>query len=102
LEQTYELLNAILMVHINSDTGAELPPSVLTHIGRFTECVTPLGEKKPLILMTIVRTLHKIHTFVEAQQNASKLKNFFHQGEMSKLLKDCKTGLQQGIETFKV
>ncbi|KAJ7857408.1 hypothetical protein B0H13DRAFT_1902273 [Mycena leptocephala] len=27
LEQTYELLNAILMVHINSDTGAELPPS---------------------------------------------------------------------------
>ncbi|KAJ7892169.1 hypothetical protein B0H13DRAFT_1886907 [Mycena leptocephala] len=26
LEQTYELLNAILMVHINSDTGTELPP----------------------------------------------------------------------------
>ncbi|KAJ7907775.1 hypothetical protein B0H13DRAFT_2499871 [Mycena leptocephala] len=37
LEQTYELLNAILMVHINSDTGAELSPSVLTHIGKFTE-----------------------------------------------------------------
>ncbi|KAJ7906621.1 hypothetical protein B0H13DRAFT_1880399 [Mycena leptocephala] len=84
LEQTYELLNAILMVHINSDTGAELPPSVLTHIGKFTE------------------TLHKIHTFVEAQQNSSKLKNFFHQGEISTLLKDCRTGLQQGLEIFKV
>ncbi|KAJ7887159.1 hypothetical protein B0H13DRAFT_1888949 [Mycena leptocephala] len=76
LEQTYELLNAILMVHINSDTGAELPP--------------------------IIRTLHKIHTFVEAQQNSSKLKNFFHQGKMSTLLKDCKTGLQQGFGIFQI
>ncbi|KAJ7891117.1 hypothetical protein B0H13DRAFT_1887291 [Mycena leptocephala] len=84
LEQTYELLNAILMVHINSDTGAELPPSVLTHIAKFTE------------------TLHKIHTFVEAQQKGSMLKNFFHQGEISTLLKDCKAGLQQGLETFQV
>ncbi|KAJ7930831.1 P-loop containing nucleoside triphosphate hydrolase protein [Mycena leptocephala] len=84
LEQTYELLKGILMVHINSDTGAELPPSVLTHIGRFTE------------------TLQKIHTFVEAQQNGSIIKNFFHQGEMSKLLKDCRAGLQQGLEIFKV
>ncbi|KAJ7877150.1 hypothetical protein B0H13DRAFT_1893366 [Mycena leptocephala] len=50
LEQTYQLLNAIMMVHIESDTGGELPPSVLNHIGKFTE------------------TLHKIHTFVEAQQ----------------------------------
>jgi hypothetical protein len=46
LEQTYELLSGILMVHINSDTGAELPPSVLTHIGRFTEYVTPLRRWK--------------------------------------------------------
>ncbi|KAJ7869258.1 hypothetical protein B0H13DRAFT_2557866 [Mycena leptocephala] len=83
LEQNYELLNAILMVHINSDTGAELPPSVLTHIGKFTE------------------TLHKIHTFVEAQQKGSTLKNFFRQGEMSALLKDCKAGLQQGLEFFR-
>ncbi|KAJ7907773.1 hypothetical protein B0H13DRAFT_1879228 [Mycena leptocephala] len=96
LEQTYELLNAILMVHINSDTGAELPPSVLTHIGKFT-------EKKPhWVLATVIRTLHKIHTFVEAQQNNSKLKNFFCQGEMSTLLKDCKAGLQQGFEIFQV
>jgi hypothetical protein len=37
MEQTYELLNAILMVHIKSETGAELPPSVLKYIGKFTE-----------------------------------------------------------------
>ncbi|KAJ7896137.1 hypothetical protein B0H13DRAFT_2523447 [Mycena leptocephala] len=84
MEQTYELLNAILIVHIKSDTGGELPPSVLTHIGKFTE------------------TLHKIHTFVEAQQNGSKVKKFFHQGEMSTLLKDCRAGLQQGFEVFQV
>ncbi|KAJ7899910.1 P-loop containing nucleoside triphosphate hydrolase protein [Mycena leptocephala] len=101
LEQSYELLNAILMVHINSDTGAELPPSVLTHIGKFTEYVASLG-KPPVILTTVVRTLHKIHTFVEAQQKGSTLKNFFRQGEMSTLLKGCKAGLQQGLEIFQV
>ncbi|KAJ7876213.1 hypothetical protein B0H13DRAFT_1893796 [Mycena leptocephala] len=84
MEQTYELLNAILMVHIKSETGAELPPSVLKYIGKFTE------------------TLHKIHTFVEAQQNGSKIKKFFHQGEMSTLLKDCKAGLQHGLQVFQI
>jgi hypothetical protein len=46
MEQTYELLNALLIVHIKSDTGGELPPSVLTHIGKFTEYVAHLGGKK--------------------------------------------------------
>ncbi|KAJ7842088.1 hypothetical protein B0H13DRAFT_1909980 [Mycena leptocephala] len=62
LEEAYKLLNAVLMVHVKSHTGGELPPSVLSHIGKFTE------------------TLHKIHTFVEAQQNGSKVKSFFRQG----------------------
>ncbi|KAJ7912932.1 hypothetical protein B0H13DRAFT_1874375 [Mycena leptocephala] len=84
MEQIYELLNAIIIVHIKSDTGGELPPSVLTHIGKFTE------------------TLHKIHTFVEAQQNGSKIRKFFRQGEMSTLLKDCEAGLQQGLEVFQM
>ncbi|KAJ7891120.1 hypothetical protein B0H13DRAFT_2276953 [Mycena leptocephala] len=73
-----------LLKNMQSDTGGELPPSVLTHIGKFTE------------------TLHKIHTFVEVQQNGSRVKKFFHQGEMSTLLKDCKAGLQQGFEFFQV
>jgi hypothetical protein len=39
LEQTYKLLNAVLMVHVKSDTGGELPPSVLSHVGKFMEYV---------------------------------------------------------------
>jgi hypothetical protein len=53
-------------------------------------------------LTTAIRTLHKIHTFVEAQQKGSTLKNFFRQGEMGTLLKDCKAGLRQGFEIFQV
>jgi hypothetical protein len=61
-------------------------------------------EKKKLcvVLTTAIRTLHKIHTFVEAQQNDSKVKKFFRQGEMSTLLQDCKAGLQQGFEILQV
>jgi hypothetical protein len=53
-------------------------------------------------LTTAIRTLHKIHTFVEAQQKGSKVKNFFHQGEMGRLLNECKAGLQQGFGVFEV
>jgi hypothetical protein len=87
------------MVHISSDTGGELPSSVLTHIGKFTEYVVWLGKNTPLDMYSAIRTLH---TFVEAQQNSSKLKSFFGQGEMGTLLKDCKAGLQQGLEIFQV
>jgi hypothetical protein len=59
-------------------------------------------EKLHSVLTTVIRTLHKIHTFVEAQQNSSKLKIFFRQSEMGTLLKDCKAGLQQGFENFQV
>jgi hypothetical protein len=37
MEQTYELLNAIIALHIKSDTAGVLPPSVLYHIGKFKE-----------------------------------------------------------------
>jgi hypothetical protein len=52
--------------------------------------------------LTTFRTLHKIHTFIEAQQNRGKLKRFLGQGDMTTLLKDCKTGLQQSQEVFQV
>ncbi|KAJ7873712.1 hypothetical protein B0H13DRAFT_1023183, partial [Mycena leptocephala] len=84
LEQTYELLNAILTVYLTSNTDGELPPNTLNHIGNFTQ------------------TLYKIHTFVEAQQKNGKVKNFFRQGEMSTLLKECKAGLQQGFDLFQI
>ncbi|KAJ7749222.1 hypothetical protein B0H16DRAFT_892977 [Mycena metata] len=84
MEQTHNILSAIIGVYIKSDTGMELPPSTLNEIANFTE------------------TLHKIHTFIEAQQSGSKVKKFFRQGELSRLLKDCKAGLQQGIKFFQV
>ncbi|KAJ7688079.1 hypothetical protein B0H16DRAFT_1030448 [Mycena metata] len=84
MEQTHELLNAIITMYIKSDTGAELPPSTLNQIVKFTE------------------TLHKIHTFVEAQQGGSKIKKLFRHGELAALLKDCKAGLQQGFDCFNI
>ncbi|KAJ6536817.1 hypothetical protein B0H19DRAFT_1079235 [Mycena capillaripes] len=84
VERSHQLLKAIILVHINSDTGGELPPSILNPIGKFTQ------------------TLHKIHTFVEAQQSGNKVTRFFRQSEMSSLLKDCKTGLQQGFDSFQL
>ncbi|KAJ7722093.1 hypothetical protein B0H16DRAFT_1473515 [Mycena metata] len=76
MEQTHNILNAIIGVYVKSDTGIELPPSTLNEIANFTQ------------------TLHKIHTFIEAQQSGSKVKKFFRQGELNGLLKDCKMGLE--------
>ncbi|KAJ7457498.1 hypothetical protein FB451DRAFT_1509813 [Mycena latifolia] len=76
LEQIHELLYAIIWIHVKSDTGGELSPAML-------------------------ETLHKIHTFVEAEQEKSKIKQFFRQGEMRTLLKACHTGLEQAFKVFK-
>ncbi|KAF7362595.1 hypothetical protein MVEN_00608300 [Mycena venus] len=84
IEQTHSVLNAIITVHIKSDTGVELPPRVLKQMGMFTE------------------TLHKVHTFVEAQRKGSKVKTFFRQGELSSLLKDCRAGLRQALTFFQI
>ncbi|KAJ6572399.1 hypothetical protein DFH09DRAFT_1152872 [Mycena vulgaris] len=84
LESVHGLLYAIINVHIQSGTTGILPPVMLKHIGRFTE------------------TIHKIHTFVEAQRDGSKIKNFFRQSEMTALLKDCQRGVQAAQEVFKI
>ncbi|KAJ7718154.1 hypothetical protein B0H16DRAFT_1433453 [Mycena metata] len=84
MEQTHNILNAIIGVYVKSDTGIELPPSTLHEIANFTQ------------------TLHKIYTFIEAQQSGSKVKKFFRKGELGGLLKDCKTGLQEGIKFFQI
>ncbi|KAJ7629197.1 hypothetical protein DFH06DRAFT_722321, partial [Mycena polygramma] len=83
LEQTNQLLDTIIILHIESETR-DLPPQVLKQTGYF------------------MGILQKVHAFVEAQHRRSKIKHFFHQGEMNTLLKDCKAGLQQGIELFHV
>ncbi|KAJ6538024.1 hypothetical protein B0H19DRAFT_1079108 [Mycena capillaripes] len=42
-QQAQDLLDAVITVHIASDTAGELPPDVLSHIGKFTEHVAGLG-----------------------------------------------------------
>ncbi|KAJ7933896.1 hypothetical protein B0H13DRAFT_1855752 [Mycena leptocephala] len=84
MEKIHKLLYAIIWLHTNSDASGELSPDMLHNIGDFAE------------------TLHKIHTFIEAQQNKSGIRSFFRQGEMNTLLKDCNAGLQQAVEAFRV
>ncbi|KAJ7894941.1 hypothetical protein B0H14DRAFT_2558969 [Mycena olivaceomarginata] len=99
LEQIHKLLDPIMILHIKADAGGELPIEVLNHVGKFTGYFSG-----PLVthytLTTSIRILHKIYTFVEAQQKGSRVKSFFRQGEMSTLLKDCQAGLQQSFDLF--
>ncbi|KAJ7493580.1 hypothetical protein FB451DRAFT_1164474 [Mycena latifolia] len=84
MENIHVLLYAIVNLHIKSETGGSLPPTTLDHIGKFTE------------------TLHKIHRFVEMQQDGSKIRHFFRQNEISALLGSCHEGLQQALEVFRM
>ncbi|KAJ7472532.1 hypothetical protein FB451DRAFT_1469264 [Mycena latifolia] len=84
LENIYQLLCAIVNLHIKSETKGNLSLATLHHVGKFTE------------------TLHKVHTFVEAQQDGSKIKYFFRQMETKALLGECQAGLQQAFEVFRI
>ena len=55
-----------------------------------------------LLKKFINRTLHKIYTFVEAQQQGNKITHLFRNNEMNKLLQDCHAGLKQAQEMFGV
>lgn len=100
MEQTHAMLEAIVTVHLDSKTNGELPPNVLNHIGKFMQHV---NHRTTFSLLTqIFRTLHKIHTFVMAQQSSGKLKKFLRQNEMSTLLRDCKAELRQALDSFSV
>ncbi|KAJ7462930.1 hypothetical protein FB451DRAFT_1180570 [Mycena latifolia] len=71
------------LLHIKSETKGNLPPATLDHVGKFVE------------------TLHKIHTFVEVQQDGSKIKSFFRQTGTKPLLNECRVGLQEAFDVFK-
>ncbi|KAJ7859837.1 hypothetical protein B0H14DRAFT_2577002 [Mycena olivaceomarginata] len=88
LEQIHELLTAIVILHVKSDAGGEMPIEVLHHVGKFT------------VLTSGIRILHKIHTFVEAQTENNRVKSFFRQGGISTLFKVCQAGLPQSFEFF--
>ncbi|KAJ7099789.1 hypothetical protein C8R44DRAFT_988610, partial [Mycena epipterygia] len=83
-ENVQELLYAIVGLHVHAETPGSLPPQTLRHLGTFKE------------------TMHKIHNFVEAQQDGNKIKHFFRQSEMATLLKECHAGLRQATEELKI
>ncbi|KAF8194295.1 hypothetical protein K438DRAFT_1761227 [Mycena galopus ATCC 62051] len=78
----HEVLFAIVNLHTKSETLGSLPPLILDNIKKFME------------------TLHKIYTFIEAQQEGNKIKQLFRNNEMNKLLQDCHAGLNQAIKVF--
>ncbi|KAJ7732134.1 hypothetical protein B0H16DRAFT_1468701 [Mycena metata] len=86
LNTTQSLLELVQTVKQNKDDCAEL----MEHTHQFLNA----------IISVYIRTLHQIHTFVEAQQSGSKVKKFFRQGELNTLLKDCKAGLRNGLDFF--
>ncbi|KAJ7134000.1 hypothetical protein C8R43DRAFT_1110272 [Mycena crocata] len=84
MENIHAVIGAIVNLHITSQAIGGLPPATLHQVGKFTE------------------TLHKMHTFVEAQQYGGKIKSFFRQSEVNALLKSCQAGLQQAMQFFQV
>ncbi|KAJ7082782.1 hypothetical protein C8R44DRAFT_904766 [Mycena epipterygia] len=84
MEHVHELLYTIIHLHVKSGTASSLPPATLSAFGE------------------LIKTLHKIHAFMEAQQEGNKIKHFFRQSEMKTLLNECHTGLQQAVDIFKL
>ncbi|KAJ6455497.1 hypothetical protein C8R45DRAFT_1076933 [Mycena sanguinolenta] len=87
MENIHGIIYAIVNAHLQSDPPGCLPPAMLEHV--VTDTILP-------------RTLHKIHTFVQAQQGNSKFKHFFQQNQISALLKDCRAGLQLALDNFTI
>ncbi|KAF8196244.1 hypothetical protein K438DRAFT_1967958 [Mycena galopus ATCC 62051] len=84
MENVHGFLYAIVDLHMKSEPIGSFPLLMLDNIGNFVE------------------TLHKIYTFVKAQQQGTKIKYLFRGNEMSKLLKECHAGLEQAQEVFGV
>ncbi|KAJ6603298.1 hypothetical protein DFH09DRAFT_1458693 [Mycena vulgaris] len=84
LEHIHKILCAIITLHVKSETAGILSPTDLSHVAKFAV------------------TLHKIHTFTEAQKDGNRLKHFFRQNEMSILLRDCRTEVQEALEVFQI
>ncbi|KAJ7166866.1 hypothetical protein C8R46DRAFT_1219249 [Mycena filopes] len=84
VESIHQILYPIIQLHLKSERLGTNSLVVLDAIGGFTG------------------TLHKIYMFIEIQQEGNKIKQFFHQAQANKLLKDCRAGLDQAIEVFTV
>ncbi|KAJ7765611.1 hypothetical protein B0H16DRAFT_1454182 [Mycena metata] len=76
MEQVYEVIHGLIRLHVQSQTG-QLSPNSL-------------------------KTLYKVHTFVEAQQETNRFKQIFRRGKMNALQRDCTAELQHALSIFKL
>ncbi|KAJ7184704.1 hypothetical protein C8R46DRAFT_1300024 [Mycena filopes] len=72
VESIHQILYPIIQLHLKSETLGSGPLAPFEAIGEFT-----------------------------IQQDGNKIKQFFHQSEANKLLKECQAGLDHAIEVFK-
>ncbi|KAF8214685.1 hypothetical protein K438DRAFT_1749779 [Mycena galopus ATCC 62051] len=84
MDSIHRILYAIVNLHMKSETVGLLRPSMLDNLGEF------------------IKTLHKIYTFIEAQQEGPKMKHLFRNNETNRLLQDCRAGLKQAQEVFNI
>ncbi|KAJ7627046.1 hypothetical protein FB45DRAFT_1029407 [Roridomyces roridus] len=84
LEHVHGVLYAIVDLHIHSETPGYLGPSTIDQVGEF------------------MRTLHKIHTFITAQQQGTVFRQWLRQKEMKGLFKSCEIGIQNAVNVFKI
>ncbi|KAJ7758403.1 hypothetical protein B0H16DRAFT_1885377 [Mycena metata] len=84
MENIPDLLQVVVALHINAEPAGCLAPRTLEAVGEFT------------------KTLHMIHSFVEAQQDTvgKKLKHFLKPNEMNTMLKECRVGLDRARDVF--
>ncbi|KAJ6492337.1 hypothetical protein C8R45DRAFT_1213063, partial [Mycena sanguinolenta] len=84
LENIYQVLYAIIELHIRSEATGSLSPEMTEHVGIF------------------MKTLHRVFLYMEAQQDRKKLKQLFHNSEMNKVVKDCHAELDEAKKIFQV
>ncbi|KAJ7717786.1 hypothetical protein B0H16DRAFT_1610248, partial [Mycena metata] len=84
VERIHQVLYTIIYLHLRSETVGSLSPATLEDVSTFAV------------------TLQKIYTFIEIQQHGNKIKQFFRQGKVDGLLRDCFAGLDHTLEVFKV
>ncbi|KAJ7349970.1 hypothetical protein DFH08DRAFT_935806 [Mycena albidolilacea] len=84
VQNIHPVLYAIINLHLKAETVEYLSPAMLDNIGKF------------------MQTLHKIYTFLKAQQDGNRIKYLFRSNEVQKLLKDCHAGLDHALEVFGV
>ncbi|KAJ7495058.1 hypothetical protein FB451DRAFT_1213232 [Mycena latifolia] len=84
LKNVCRLLCAIINLHISSDTEGNRLSRTMNHVVEFTQ------------------TFHKIHTFVEAQEDGSRRKYLFRHRKTKRFPGERRVRVQQFFEVFKV